>query len=258
MSTTTATTQIQTAVLAALREGKLVDTDYGTEAIGAGRDVEDYDLRAIVEELADLITETPDVAAVGDLAYGVVWQVIDRHHLGGETSTTTTQLHGFGSYTTSVTVEDFVVGYLDEFADDYDVDGLVHAFRERVNNELAGTGISLHGDDFYSTVPVRDDAADLIRNAIHSPELAELAARFDLSGAVAMTVSSSATGERREITRTPFILDGSVTASRWIEYMGELYADPAIGLIAGSTYQVELVDQDDNVIVSVDAVAQDH
>jgi hypothetical protein len=170
-------TEIRAAVLEALREGKLIDTDEGTHAIGAGRDVEDYDMRAIVEELAEMITQTPDVTRVGELAYGVVWQVIDRHYLGGQT---TTQLHGFGSYTSSATVEDSVLGYLNEFVADFNVDGLAKAYRDAVNAELAGTGIRLHGDDFYSIYPAVDDSREVIEAVIGSVDLGELAARLDV------------------------------------------------------------------------------
>lgn len=95
--------------------------------------------------------------------------------------TTTTQLHSIGSYTMSATLTDFVAGYLGEFFDDYDLDGLVAAYRDGINAELADAGISLHGDDFYSTVPVVEDSRELIKAAIEEVDLAPLAEKFDTS-----------------------------------------------------------------------------
>lgn len=92
-----------------------------------------------------------------------------------------TELLGFGHYTSSARVEDFVAGYLGEFADDYNLDGLVAAYRAAVNTELADSGITLCGDDFYATYPAPDDAEDLINAAIEAPDLGELAAQFDRS-----------------------------------------------------------------------------
>lgn len=93
--------------------------------------------------------------------------------------TTTTPLHGFGGYTTSDRVEDYVAGYLGEFVDDYDFEGLVAAYREAVNEQLGDTGISLHGDNFYSTYPAPEDSADLIKAAIENADLGTIAAEYD-------------------------------------------------------------------------------
>lgn len=109
---------------------------------------------------------------------GISRSTIDRL-LKESDMTTTTQLHGIGSYSNSATLTDFVAPYLGEFAGDYDVEGLVNAFRDGVNEALEGTGIVLRGDDFYSTYPAREDASDLIRAALEDVDLGPLAEKFD-------------------------------------------------------------------------------
>ncbi len=93
--------------------------------------------------------------------------------------TTTTQLLSWGGYTLSASVKDTVIDFVNEFADDYDVDGLTHGFRAAINERLGGTGISLRGDQFYSTYPAREDADELIRAAIEYVDLGGLAAEYD-------------------------------------------------------------------------------
>ncbi|MEU7480567.1 hypothetical protein AB0A63_31630 [Lentzea sp. NPDC042327] len=93
--------------------------------------------------------------------------------------TTTTQLLGWGGYTLRASVEDTVIDFVNEFADDYDLDGLAHGFRAAINERLGGTGISLRGNEFSSTYPAREDAGELIQAAIEDVDLGALAAEHD-------------------------------------------------------------------------------
>lgn len=49
----------------------------------------------------------------------------------------------------SLTVEDDIAQQLDVWADDFDVDAIVKAVRAEINEQLAGTGIMLCGNEFY-------------------------------------------------------------------------------------------------------------
>jgi len=91
----------------------------------------------------------------------------------------TTDLFGFGHYTSSSRVEDYVAGYLGEFAADYDFDDLVAAHRSAVNAALRQNAITLCGDDFYAEVPIPVDAETLIVDAIENVDLDELAAQYN-------------------------------------------------------------------------------
>jgi hypothetical protein len=165
---------------------------------------------------------------------------------------TTTDLGGFGSFTYSARVVDFVSGYLNEYADRFDVDGLVDAWRDAVNAKLAPHGISLHGDDFYGVYPATQGYGELIRDAIESTDLADLAPLFDLDSATKMTLS---TPDHGIVESGPFSL-GSLTAARAIEIMRtNTVAADGDRIIAGRTYSVELRDDDDRVIVAVQALA---
>jgi hypothetical protein len=93
--------------------------------------------------------------------------------------TTTTQLHGFGTYTMKASVRDSVLDFVNEFADDFDLDGLTAAYRDAINAELDSTGIVLRGDDFYAKYPAPDDATELIKEAIEAADLGALAEQYD-------------------------------------------------------------------------------
>jgi hypothetical protein len=95
--------------------------------------------------------------------------------------TSSTQLHGLGTYTHSVTAEGWVRESLNEYEDDYDVSGLAKAFRVAVNEQLDGTTIVLIGNDFYCDDPAPDDSRELIEAAIESVDLDRLAAEYDRS-----------------------------------------------------------------------------
>lgn len=93
--------------------------------------------------------------------------------------TTTTQLHGYAHYTMTATPEDSVRDYLGDQEGGFDVDGLTNAYRDAINNALDGTGIVLRGADFYSNYPSPDEATELIKGAIESVDLGELAPDYD-------------------------------------------------------------------------------
>jgi hypothetical protein len=93
----------------------------------------------------------------------------------------TTPLLGFGAYTHSARVEDTVADYLGEFAGDYDFEGLVAAYRDAINIQLDSTGISLHGDDFYSNYPAPGNSTELIEAALENVDLGGLAEQYDRS-----------------------------------------------------------------------------
>lgn len=94
---------------------------------------------------------------------------------------TTAQLYSFGDYTTSATVTDFISGHLGEWAHHYDIDGLVNAWRDQLNTELQSHGITLTGDDFFSTLPTVDDPPTVIRDTIDSTSIDALLDAFDIS-----------------------------------------------------------------------------
>lgn len=76
----------------------------------------------------------------------------------------------------AVTVEDTVTAYLGEFADDYNVGALIHAYRHEINAALPD-GVQLCGDQFYGPYP---SPADLdLSDAIASVDLGALAEQYD-------------------------------------------------------------------------------
>lgn len=93
--------------------------------------------------------------------------------------TTTTQLPSWGHYTLSASVRDTVIDFVNEYAHDYDLGGLVRAFRGAINDRLDGSGISLCGDDFFSVYPAPEDAGALVDAAIKGVDLGALAAEYD-------------------------------------------------------------------------------
>src|SRR5207302_1769732 len=72
-------------------------------------------------------------------------------------STTTTEYGTWNNYgdASSVRVEDSVAAFLNEFADDYDFNGLVRAYRDAINEALP-EDVSLNGDNFYGPYPLND------------------------------------------------------------------------------------------------------
>jgi hypothetical protein len=96
-----------------------------------------------------------------------------------KTVTTTTNLGSFGRYTHSDTPKDMVLDFLADQADSFDVDGLVDAFRDAINAELAESGIALRGREFYGPYPAPEDTTELIDAAIVAVDLGELAATYD-------------------------------------------------------------------------------
>lgn len=87
---------------------------------------------------------------------------------------TTTQLGSYGTHTGSASPGDDVRALLGDFAADFDVPALTTAYIATINTQLDGTGITLHGSDFYGTDPARADATDLIRTAIQAVDLGSL------------------------------------------------------------------------------------
>lgn len=77
------------------------------------------------------------------------------------------------------TADGAVLNFLGDQAESYDVDGLVHAFRNAIAGELDDHGISLAGDEFYAPYPVPDGIDELIEAAIEAVDLGELAEKFD-------------------------------------------------------------------------------
>jgi hypothetical protein len=94
----------------------------------------------------------------------------------------TTQLGGFGDFGfgSADAPSDVIGNYCGEFIADFDTDGLTHAYVEAINTALNGTGISLHGREFYGPYPAYA-AASLIREAVWGVDLDDLARQFDRS-----------------------------------------------------------------------------
>lgn len=95
--------------------------------------------------------------------------------------TTTTEAGPWASFADSRLMIHTVEKYLGDIAGDYDLPGLVDAYRDAINTALGDTGITLDGEVFHSVYPVPDDAADQIRSAIESVDLGEIAERYDTS-----------------------------------------------------------------------------
>jgi hypothetical protein len=90
--------------------------------------------------------------------------------------TATTELGTWATHGTgggNATLEDSVEDFLGEFVDDYDLEGLVRAYRDAINAALP-QGVSLHGEVFYGPW-----GADLDAEAVASVDLAALAQQFD-------------------------------------------------------------------------------
>lgn len=95
-------------------------------------------------------------------------------------TTTTT----YGSWITSgdgtLTIEDSITGALGDYSGDFDVEGLIQAYRAAIDEALPET-ISLCGNEFIGAYPMPDDATDQIRAAVATVDLWEIAPRFDRS-----------------------------------------------------------------------------
>jgi hypothetical protein len=105
----------------------------------------------------------------------------------------TTDLGGVGRYTHAATLTDHVLPALGEYAHHFDVAALVDDYRNKINAALSGTGIRLHGDDFYGGA-VPDNSAELIEAALNNAWAQVNIAGFELSED---TSESSAGGPRR-------------------------------------------------------------
>ena len=77
----------------------------------------------------------------------------------------------------SSSLYDYVSTALGDFAGDYDVDALVDDFRDAINAELEGTGVSLNGDEFYGPHP-REDVD--IAGAIEAVDFWQIAAKHEV------------------------------------------------------------------------------
>lgn len=77
----------------------------------------------------------------------------------------------------SSSLHNYVTTALGDFAGDYDVDALVDDFRDAINAELEGTGVSLNGDEFYGPRP-REDVD--IAGAIEAVDFWQIAAKHEV------------------------------------------------------------------------------
>jgi hypothetical protein len=95
--------------------------------------------------------------------------------------TTTTSYGTFVQHADTISaasIDTYVASALGEFAGDYDTDALTGAFRDAINAELDGTGVSLHGNEFYGPHPHQD--VD-IAAAIERVDFWEIAAKHERS-----------------------------------------------------------------------------
>lgn len=74
---------------------------------------------------------------------------------------------------------DYVTTSLGDFANDYDLDGLIEEYRGAINEQLDSTGISLNGDEFYGPYPRPENSTEVIADAIGAVDFWEIAARHD-------------------------------------------------------------------------------
>jgi hypothetical protein len=75
-------------------------------------------------------------------------------------------------------VEDDVTEFLGDYVADYDVPGLVSAYRDAVNEALPDD-VALCGDLFFGPYPAPRDAHEQIAEAVRSVDLSALAEQFD-------------------------------------------------------------------------------
>jgi hypothetical protein len=84
--------------------------------------------------------------------------------------------HGDGE----IDLETNVVVALGDFVDSFDLEGLAHAYREAINDNLSGTGIQMAGNEFYGPVPATvADPSEVIAEAVQAVDFWTLAERFD-------------------------------------------------------------------------------
>ena len=90
----------------------------------------------------------------------------------------------------ALTVEQSVVEILDDFSDEYDVEGLADAWRQAINEALP-PGVSLCGDEFigpaspepnqFDGYPHDEYSVD-IKSIVDSVDFWEIAARYEIAG----------------------------------------------------------------------------
>lgn len=90
---------------------------------------------------------------------------------------TTTSYGTWANVMGARSVESDVVTSLGDFADHFDVDPLIDAYRAAVNTALPD-GVTLNGDEFYGPVPRQLDK-DTMRDMCTSVDFWALAERFD-------------------------------------------------------------------------------
>lgn len=94
--------------------------------------------------------------------------------------TTTTSYGNFTSNCSdtgsAANLADYVAISLGDYSDDYDIDAIVDDYRDAINEQLEGTGITLNGDEFYGPHP-RENVD--IAAAIEAVDFYEIAERHD-------------------------------------------------------------------------------
>lgn len=95
--------------------------------------------------------------------------------------TTTTHIGSFGSYARYNEPADVVAEYLGDQGGSFDAAAIASDFRDAINAALDSAGIRMAGREFYGTVPVADDAADLIHAAIDDVDLAAICAQHEIA-----------------------------------------------------------------------------
>ncbi len=110
---------------------------------------------------------------------GLLGQGSNTGHAGEDNAMSTdTDLHDFSTYTQYNTLRDGILDLLGGHDAGFDIDGMVKAYRNSINAVLNDDGITLAGEQFYSTHPVPSNSASLIRAAIASVDFAKLAEEF--------------------------------------------------------------------------------
>lgn len=97
-----------------------------------------------------------------------------------EQAMTTTTNYGYWADHSGVHTDprDDVLDFLGEYAADYDIDGLVDAYQDAINQQLPDD-IALRGRDFFGPYPRREGFEHEIRTAIESVNLSDLAEKYD-------------------------------------------------------------------------------
>jgi hypothetical protein len=93
--------------------------------------------------------------------------------------TTTTEYGTWANHDKShLEPRDTILDFLGDFADEFDVDSLVLAYADAINEQLP-EGVALRGSNFYGPYPHIDGYFEAIDEAIEAVDLSKLAEQYE-------------------------------------------------------------------------------